>query len=189
MAMKHHLVKRGSAWYFRRRVPKHLVATFKTAFIQFSLGTTNLRKAASLREVHDVEWTRKFTEAEAAQKPANEKSEQSTPSILTQARAIERVRAYVEKVDEHRRKDALSIDPLDRDDRDEWEKDLELELAIAQGRAAHSHEAVFDLVKRAAMRDRLFLNGLLASGVLASKAASRRKTSERRRSGPRCRQA
>jgi hypothetical protein len=178
VAETHHLQKRGVAWYYRRRVPKNLRPAFGE-YIQHSLGTTAKKTAIRERELLDVEWSKKFEEAEAALKGAATQTEQPTPNqgrVLTEAEAIERVRAYVEKTDERRRKDALAADPLDPHERDEWLKELELELAIARDRAphydhhAHVHSywkevfrdgqaaideptfpaaAVFDLVKRA----------------------------------------
>jgi hypothetical protein len=54
--LKHHLVRRGNVWYFRRRVGRHLVEAFGSPVIQF--WVTNLAKASRLREAQDIEWTR-----------------------------------------------------------------------------------------------------------------------------------
>jgi hypothetical protein len=177
----YHLQKRGGVWYYRRRVPTPLVRTFGKTFIQFSLDTTSKKVAIRRREVLDVEWTKKFDEAEAAQRRSAGQAGQSSVArkrVLTEAEAVERVRAYVQEEDERRRKDALIADPLDLEERSEWEKELQIDLAIAMGRARdydldqyisseceqifprkdvavdeHTFPAaaVFDLVKRAAI--------------------------------------
>jgi Domain of unknown function (DUF6538) len=177
----HHLHKRSGVWYYRRRVPTPLVPIFKKNFIQLSLGTPFLKQAVKKRELLDVEWTKKFEETEAALRGPLTQTEQPPPTqlrVLTEAEAIERVRAYVEKTDERRRKDALTADPVEPHERNEWLKELELELAIARDRApqydhhAHIHShwkevfrdgdaaidetmfpapAIFDLVKHAAI--------------------------------------
>jgi integrase len=179
VGLKHHLHQRDGAWYYRRRVPKSLMGSFG-AMIQFSLGTTNLRKAAKLREIHDVEWTRRFEAAEAGHEPTIERAERANAhaKTLTEADAIQRVRAYVQTIDERRRKDALASSPMDSDERREWETELAIDLALARYRAPdYDHiefvsrewekifphadfaidektfprDATFDLVKRAAI--------------------------------------
>jgi len=176
----HHLMKRKGAWYYRRRVPTPLVQTFGN-FIQFSLHTASKKLAIRQREMLDVECTRKFDAAEVALKGEAARTEPISAlqaRALTEAEAIERVRAYVEQTDDRRRKNALAASSLDPHERDEWLQNLEIELAIARDRAAdydhhaciHSHwkkifrdeaaviddrvlpaDAVFDLVKRAAV--------------------------------------
>jgi hypothetical protein len=180
LAETHHLQKRGAAWYYRRRVPTRLRRAFGV-FIQHSLGTTSKKTAIKNREILDVEWSKKFDAAEAAQRPSTRHAVETSPiqkTVLTEAEAVERVRAYVEREDERRRKDALTADPLDLEERRECEKELEIDLAIARGRArdydleefisrewerifprtevaldeqTFSSAAVFDLVKRAAI--------------------------------------
>jgi integrase len=137
LAETHHLQKRGAAWYYRRRVPTHLRRAFGV-LIQHSLGTTSKKTAIKTREILDVEWSKKFDAAEAAQRPSARHAVETSliqKTVLTEAEAVERVRAYVERDDERHRKDALAADPLDLEERSEWEKELEIELAIARGRA------------------------------------------------------
>jgi hypothetical protein len=64
MPETHHLTRRQSVWYFRRRVPPHLVAAFGKRMLQFSLGTTSLKEAKRRREIADIEWSAKFAAAE-----------------------------------------------------------------------------------------------------------------------------
>jgi hypothetical protein len=136
LAETHHLQKRGAAWYYRRRVPTHLRRAFGV-LIQQSLGTTSKKTAIKNREILDVEWSKKFDAAEAAQRPSRHAVETSLiqKTVLSEAEGVERVRAYVEREDERHRKDALTADPMDLEERSEWEKELEIDLAIARGRA------------------------------------------------------
>jgi hypothetical protein len=156
LAETHHLQKRGAAWYYRRRVPTHLRRNFGV-FIQKSLGTTSKKTAIKNREILDVEWSKKFDEAEAALNGAATQTEQPTPNegrVLTEAEAIERVRDYVEKTDARCRKDALAADPFDSQERDDWLKELELELAIARDRAPqYDHHAYVHSCWKEAFRD------------------------------------
>ncbi len=55
-----HLQRRNGVYYYRRRVPFHLVAKFGKKFVQFSLHTNNLKEAKSLRTLRDLEWDAKF---------------------------------------------------------------------------------------------------------------------------------
>src|SRR5271165_534158 len=132
----HHLLKRGGAWYYHRRVPKTVQSVVGIKVLHFSLGpskTIAIRK----RELLDVEWRRRFDEAEDAQRPSAGQAVEASakPRItLTEAEAVQRVRAYVDREDERRRKGDLTADPLDPDERLEWEKELEIDLAIARGR-------------------------------------------------------
>jgi hypothetical protein len=180
VAEKHHLLRRGGAYYYRRRVPKPVQSAIGRKVLQFSLGPSK-KIAIRKRELLDVEWSKIFDEAEAAQRPSTRQAVETSPiqkTVLTEAEAVERVRAYVEREDERRRKDALTADPLDSEERIEWEKELQTELSIARGRARdydldeyiswewerifprkdvavdeHTFPAaaVFDLVKRAAI--------------------------------------
>ena len=173
-------MQRNGAWYYRRRVPTPLILKFGK-FIQLSLHTASKKLAIRQRELLDVEWSKTFDEADARLRGTKTQTEQSPPTqpkLLTEAEAIERVRAYVEKADENRRNGDLTADHLDPHERGEWLKELELGLAIARDRAPnydhHEHihsywkqifrdgeaeidertfpaAAVFDLVKRAAI--------------------------------------
>jgi integrase len=175
----HHLIKREAVWYYHRRVPKLVQTIIGRQLLHFSLGTPHKKIAIRKRELLDVEWRKKFDEAEAAQRPSARQGVETPAAhkrVLTEAEAHQRVQAFVEKEDERRRKGELTAAPLDEDERREWEKELELDVAIAQGRTTYNFDefisrewerifprtelavdeqtfpaaAVFDLVKRAA---------------------------------------
>src|SRR5574340_1549261 len=140
-------MKRNGAWYYRRRVPTPLVQTFGN-FIQFSLHTASKKLAIRQREMLDVEWTRKFDAAEIALKGEAARTEPTSVAqarALTEAEAIERVRAYVERTDDRRRTNAIAASSLDRHERGEWLQNLEIELVIARDRGPdYDHHACID---------------------------------------------
>ena len=179
LAETHHLQKRGAAWYYRRRVPKNLRIAFGEC-IQRSLGTTAKKTAIRKRELLDVEWSKRFEEAELATAPAAGRERPSALSrkVLTQAEAHQRVLAYVERYDAQLRRGYLTAGPLEPDEQEEWERDLAIELALAKGYShpeehdqyissewerifpeslfeidekTFTRDEVFDLVKRAAI--------------------------------------
>ncbi len=134
-----HLVRRGTSWYYRRRVPKHLVGTFGKDIVQVSLGTTSLKQAQRARPFRDIEWDKKFGAAEKSLAQAvdnGQKASNSGPKVLTEAEAVKRIRTYVETSDERCRGEALTAEPLRPDERREWEIELEIDLAIAKGTAS-----------------------------------------------------
>ncbi len=88
----HHMISRDGVWYFRRRVPKHLVSAFGKKVIQFSLKTKNFDEAAKRRNVEEVNWDARFQQAE--DKAAS--GETFSPT-LSRERAVEIVQEYVRK--------------------------------------------------------------------------------------------
>ena len=55
VAETHHLLKRGGAWYYHRRVPKTAQSAIGKKVLHFSLGA-NKKIAIKKREDLDVEW-------------------------------------------------------------------------------------------------------------------------------------
>src|SRR4051794_18967547 len=88
------LVQRRSTWYYRRRVPKDLVGRFGK-FVQFSLGTKDLKHAKQRRAVADLEWDARFAGAEAGAHTAPFAS----PEISGTSSALDLIRAHVERID------------------------------------------------------------------------------------------
>jgi hypothetical protein len=62
------LLRRNGHYYYRRRVPLHLVVTLGRKVVQLSLQTTSLKEAKKRRTLRDLEWDAKFA---AASNPAN----------------------------------------------------------------------------------------------------------------------
>src|SRR5262249_49583936 len=62
------LQRRNGVYYYRRRVPLHLVAEFGKKVVQVSLHTTSLKEAKKRRTLRDLEWDAKFA---ACSSPTN----------------------------------------------------------------------------------------------------------------------
>jgi hypothetical protein len=82
VSANNHLLRRNGVYYYRRRVPAHLVSAFGRKFIQLSLNTTSLAQAKKLRTVRDLEWDAQFEAAEekTAQAKAGSNSSNSAKS-------------------------------------------------------------------------------------------------------------
>ena len=82
MAESHHLVCRKGVWYYRRRVPEHLVGMIGKTVIQHSLDTKVFKQAKRLREVKDVEWSARLEAAETG--PEQMSSPEDAPTERSQ---------------------------------------------------------------------------------------------------------
>lgn len=91
MSKKFHLIKRNGVYYYRRRVPQHLISALGKDFIQHSLKTKNHSKAAKLRAIADVEWDAIFQNAEDAKENGS-----TLKSTLSRSEALVLVREYLE---------------------------------------------------------------------------------------------
>lgn len=88
------LLNRNGVWYYRRSVPKHLVAAMGKSVIVHSLHTTEKKKAKKLREIEDVTWSAKFASLEAG---TTQPALQSPKASLGEQELLELVRDYVAK--------------------------------------------------------------------------------------------
>src|SRR5438105_11977464 len=59
------LLRRNGTYYYRRRVPLHLVKAIGKKFIVLSLDTTSVKQAKQPRAVKDLEWDAQFAAGEA----------------------------------------------------------------------------------------------------------------------------
>lgn len=125
----HHLVNREGVWYFRRRVPKPLVAALGKNIIQYSLDTSSKKEAKSRREIEDVKWSARFEALLAGQ----DGSAAPAPAPkLSKSQLIQLVRDYVDRMDErfHAR---YAADPPDCEaQKAEMQADLEVGVQILQ---------------------------------------------------------
>ena len=123
VSIKHRLTKRKGVWYYRRRVPLHLVPVFNKKFIQYSLKTKDLNEAAKRRTLADVEWDAQFDKALEENEPgANFKT------TLSQSEALKIVRDYLEAAD-HKWKIQEAKHGLLTE---EQKKDIEIELGMSE---------------------------------------------------------
>lgn len=125
----HHLTCRQGTWYYRRRVPKHLVAVLNRSVIQFTLATKHKAEAKKLREVHDLTWSARFAAAEAENAEA---PEQGAPLSISPEATAELVRAYVERTDSRFERSLTEDGPADRDQLAEARNDADLGLSVLQ---------------------------------------------------------
>ena len=65
--VRHQLLLRGGTWYYRRKVPDHLVAQFGRRMIQHSLGTKDKVEARKRRDIENVKWSAHFEACEAGE--------------------------------------------------------------------------------------------------------------------------
>lgn len=138
MSDSHHLVLRKNVWYYRRRVPRPLVRVFKKQFIQESLGTPYKRLAIQRRELLDVQWSKRFAEAENALiADAASNIPTSSGRALTEPLAIRLVQDYVEQRDRSRRKKWLAEPSLNGEERVEARDNLEENLYVARGQVGY----------------------------------------------------
>ncbi|BCM16730.1 hypothetical protein MJ8_04910 [Mesorhizobium sp. J8] len=92
------LLNRKGVWYYRRAVPKHLVAAMGRPIIVHSLHTKDKKQAKKLVEIENVKWSAKFAllQAEKSQSPP-----QSPKAPLSDQELLELVRAYVASNSRH----------------------------------------------------------------------------------------
>lgn len=88
MSKTHHLLKRNGVWYYRRRVPAHLVSDYGKPFIQFSLETSSPKEAQRRRNIWDVEYDARFGARDTI-------SPQEPHARLTRADVEARIKEYV----------------------------------------------------------------------------------------------
>ena len=107
LAGNQHLLRRNGVYYYRRRVPLHLVKEIGKQFVQHSLNTTSFAQAKKLRALRDLEWDARFEglEKDANPAPHSAKSQHSVNSTqLSEGDLLRLVREYVERKDEEFRK-------------------------------------------------------------------------------------
>ena len=99
MSGNQRLLRRNSVYYYRRRVPQHLVKKIGKESIQFSLKTTSLAQAKKRRALKDLEWDARFDALEDAVPPP--KSAKSQPTVnstkFSEGELLRLVREYVEE--------------------------------------------------------------------------------------------
>lgn len=123
MPKNHHMNNRDGVWYYRRRVPKHLVSAFGKSTIYFSLKTKNFNEAAKRRNILDVEWDARFEQAEK-----HPDATLQTVSSLSRDEALKIVRDYVQETDLKFQKQEAKRGPVPED----IKRDIEIDLGISK---------------------------------------------------------
>jgi len=134
----YHLCRRNGVFYYRRRVPTHLVDAFGKKDIQFSLGTTNLSQAKKQRAAEDLKWSTRFetmeksltTHASAAKKASSLFADPPLP----RGEVIRLVQEYVARTDQRNSERSIDDPPDSEQQKAEIKADLELGQAILRSK-------------------------------------------------------
>jgi integrase len=108
-----HLLRRNGVYYYRRRVPRHAVATVGHKEISHGLGTSNLTEAKRFRNELDVRYDRIFADASrlALTPQAEPQANPVTPDVLAS------VDKYIAKLRARARQDYFANPPFNNDER------------------------------------------------------------------------
>jgi hypothetical protein len=95
------LQRRNGVYYYRRRVPLHLVGTFGKKFVQVSLHTTSLKEAKKQRTLCDLEWDAKFAACSSPADGGNALAVQTSALAqpFSETELVQLVRDYVARRD------------------------------------------------------------------------------------------
>ncbi len=127
MAKSIHIFKRGDTWYFRRRVPAHLVARAECRILQYSLETRDKAQAQRRATIADANADIWFSQLElSSNSHLSGKNSVSASKKVTIEELIEHARTFVEIEDRRREARFLENPPVDADERDEMRIDVGL---------------------------------------------------------------
>lgn len=127
MSKTYRLVQRQGTWYYRRRVPRHLAATFGKV-VQFSLGTKDLKAAKQRRTVAELEWDARFATEEDRLAQADAPAQEGEP--LPTSTAVELIRTYVERMDRRTTERLLAKAPATQAERRSMVEDADYGLQM-----------------------------------------------------------
>lgn len=129
------LLRRNGVYYYRRRVPVHLLEKLGRKFIQLSLHTGSFKEAKTLRSVKDVEWDARFNAAETELSPASGAPHSKiATSPLSHPQLLQLVREYVERKDSQARTRFTSNPPDSERERVEMIAEAGLDAQIIRDR-------------------------------------------------------
>jgi integrase len=140
-----HLLRRNGIYYYRRRVPLHLVNTLGKKVVQVSLHTTSFKEARKRRTLCDLEWDARF-EAATTVGPAdavNEQYQLAAPGgLLDESACLELVRNYVERLDRQAREREAQGYPITAEERTDMQIEAEVEAQSLRARDDLHHQWV-----------------------------------------------
>src|SRR5262249_22439763 len=137
VAGNQHLLRRNGVYYYRRRVPQHLVKEIGKQFIQLSLNTTSLPEAKTLRALNDLKWDARFDglKKKAAPGPNSANSKQAVNSTKSSDGDLLRlVREYVERKEEEFSKRVASHPPESEREKAEMRMEAKVDAQIIKDR-------------------------------------------------------
>lgn len=130
------LQRRNGVYYYRRRVPLHLVKAIGRKVVQVSLHTTSFKEARKLRTIRDLEWDARFEAADPAstQTVGSPSSHPLAPPALAEAELIQLVRDYVARQDREAVKRDATGYPANADERTEMTQEAGFEAQTLRAR-------------------------------------------------------
>jgi hypothetical protein len=131
LSANHHLVERNGSFYFRRRVPLHLVPRIGKPFVQYSLRTNDRREAIKRREVEDLKWSARFDELASdtgASKIEPDSAQPASAIPPSDQGALRLVYDYVQRMDERGRKRHVENGPATEEERREARINVEVDM-------------------------------------------------------------
>lgn len=138
VSSKHHLSRRDGIFYYRRRVPTHLVKALGKKTIQFSLETSNLSEAKKRRAAEDLKWSTRFETAEKSltskAAPAKNGPPIADTPPLSAREVIRLVQEYVEQTDQRLHDDFMGDPPESEEQRADIKADIEYGQQILRSR-------------------------------------------------------
>lgn len=150
MSPTYHLFKREGVWNYRRRVPTSLIPLIGKKTIQFSIGTSDLKKAKKRRAVEDLKADAQFEAAEQKLQgaPKSSKPHPIGPP-LSEREAIQHVQEYVRQVDGLSRRQLIQDPPQGVEEQLEIQHDVEYGISILKNRDdPRGDEWVYSAMKR-----------------------------------------
>jgi hypothetical protein len=117
MAGSNRVLRRNGTYYYRRRVPLHLVEAIGKRVVRYSLKTTNLKEAKRRREVADIEWSARFAAAENSQPDISRAGTEGTVRPKCSSNLARLVVDYVMRMDA-RIQQRLAEDPPESEARE-----------------------------------------------------------------------
>jgi hypothetical protein len=124
MSDSYRLVCRNGTWYYRRRVPDHLVTALSKAVVQVSLNTRSKAEAKKRRTIQDIEWDARFAAME---------QDDLKPTITLQKGSVpleDLVRDYVRKMDKKAETRLHEHAPQNVEERAAAQENIQYELGI-----------------------------------------------------------
>jgi hypothetical protein len=134
VSANHRLLRRKSVYYYRRRVPTHLVKAIGSKFIQLSLGTNSATQAKKLRTAKDLEWDARFDDCSKSLAAPGSTSSTSQAPPLSEDEVIRLVHDYVERMDERSRKRLTADPPHSEPQKTDMKIDVEVGAQILRDR-------------------------------------------------------
>lgn len=98
VAETYRLQRRGTTWYYLRRVPSELVPIIGKPVIKLSLKTASRSEAKKLRTIKDLEWDARFEQARVGS-PKQTGTKPRSSDELTQERLVRYIRKLVDTED------------------------------------------------------------------------------------------